>query len=151
MPDRHEQRMYLNDVLARAEERTAARLATAADQPADLLTAAARRLREAATHAIHDGRTTWKLGNTLRSKSPVVVDDTTSPTVLIETWAQRLEAVNDYLTLVHPAVGLALADWLANEAAYQLHLAETGHDGAEDSEYALRVARAVLGQDGGQQ
>ncbi|MFG3050350.1 hypothetical protein ACGFZP_05250 [Kitasatospora sp. NPDC048239] len=48
-----------------------------------------------------------------------------------------------------PALARPLADWLAHEAAYQLHLDETGQDGAEDSTHALAVARAVLGQDGG--
>lgn len=115
-------------------------------KPTDTLAAAANKLRQTANAAIHDGHRTWTLGNTLGSKSPVVVDDTTAPTVLIETWAPQLEAVNEYLTHVHPAVGLALADWLANEAAYQLHLDETGQDGAEDSDHALTVARAVLGE-----
>lgn len=50
MTDRYEQRMYLNDVLARSEERTAARLAAAVapteQHPIDLLAAAAQRLRD---------------------------------------------------------------------------------------------------------
>lgn len=114
--------------------------------PVDLLAAAATRLRTAATEAIHDDRTTWQLGNTLSSKSPVVVDNTTTPTVLIETWAKRLEAVNTYLALVGPATGLAIAAWLEDEADFQRHAAA----GPEDSEHALHVARVVLGQDGGQ-
>ncbi|GAA2838327.1 hypothetical protein RMN57_13080 [Kitasatospora sp. CM 4170] len=112
------------------------------DQPADLLTTAAQHLRAAATAAIHDGRTTWTLGNTLRSNSPVVVDDTTTPTVLIETWAKQLEAVNAYLALLGPATGLAMARML-DQAAEAL----TGQDVPAD-EPALAVARAVLGQDG---
>jgi hypothetical protein len=134
------------------------------DQPADLLTAAATALREAATSAIHDGRTTWQLGNTLGSKSPVVVDDTTTPTVLIETWAKRLEAVNAYLALVGPATGLAVAAWLDKAAkrdrAGIVAAARVWPDNpaeqrawvtAHQDDEALAVARAVLGQDGGQQ
>ncbi|MFG2913320.1 hypothetical protein ACGF0D_10575 [Kitasatospora sp. NPDC048298] len=116
------------------------------DQPADLLAAAATVLREAANAAIHDGRTTWQIGSTCGSKSPVVVDNPGVPTVLIETWAPRLEAVNAYLALVGPATGLAIAAWLEDEAGFQRHAAA----GPEDSEHALAVARAVLGQDGDQ-
>ncbi|MCG6493404.1 hypothetical protein [Kitasatospora sp. A2-31] len=131
------------------------------DQPADLLTAAAEILRSAATGAIHGGRTTWTLGNTLRNGSPVVVDDAAAPTVLIETWAQRLEAVNEYLTRVPPTVGLAVANWLEREAEIwaqcettKAEIAPKGFKlswGINTHDEALAVARAVLGQDGGQQ
>lgn len=114
--------------------------------PADQLTAAATLLHEAATAATHDNRTTWQLGHTRGTKTAVVLDDPDKPTVLIETYAERLERVNAYLTLVGPATGLAVADWLAHEAAYQLHLDETGQDGVEDSSHALAVARAILGE-----
>ncbi|MFF1792642.1 hypothetical protein ACFVXQ_00115 [Kitasatospora sp. NPDC058263] len=120
------------------------------DHPADLLTTAAEILRSAATGAIHGGRTTWQLGSTLGTRTAVVLDNQDTPTVLIETYAERLERVNAYLALVGPATGLAVADWLTHEAVYQRHLDETGQDGAEDSTHALAVARAVLGQDGGQ-
>jgi hypothetical protein len=105
--------------------------------PAQTLTAAATLLREAATAATHEGRTTWTLGNTLRNGSPVVVDDTTKPTVLIETWAARLEAVNEYLTRMHPRVGLALADWLESAAEDVTLLGADPH--------ALTLARQLLG------
>lgn len=104
---------------------------------ASQLTAAAKLLRERATAAIHGGRTTWRLGNTLGTKTAVVLDDPDKPTVLIETYAERLERVNAYLTLVGPATGLALAEWLESAA--------------EDAEQigpdfrALAVARAILG------
>ncbi len=46
----------------------------------------------------------------------MVVDDPDRPTVLIETWAERLEAVNAYVSLVGPVVGRAFAAWLADAA-----------------------------------
>jgi hypothetical protein len=115
------------------------------DQPADLLAAAAEILRSAATSAIHGGRTSWQLGHTRGTKTAVVLDDPDEPTVLIETYAERLERVNAYLALLGPATGLAVARMLdqATEAI-------AGQD-VPDGEPALQVARAVLGQDGGQQ
>jgi hypothetical protein len=113
------------------------------DHPADLLAAAATRLRTAANEAVHNGRTTWMLGNTLGTKTAVVLDDPDKPTVLIETYAERLERVNAYLALVGPATSLAVADWLDDAAEGDAH--------GEHNPYALAVARAVLGQDGGQQ
>lgn len=85
--------------------------------PAQTLTAAAVRLREAAQEAIHEDRPVWRLGNTLGTKTKVVLDDPDKPSVLIETYAARLERVNRYLTMVGPNVGLALADWLEAVAA----------------------------------
>lgn len=111
--------------------------------PADELRAAAALLRDKATEAIHEGRTTWSTGNTLGSRSPVVVDDQEQPSVLIETFAARLERVNSYLALVGPATGLALADWLD---AYGLDWdrCPADHPGAALDEHALAVARQIL-------
>nr|BFD90694.1 hypothetical protein KitaXyl93_20540 [Kitasatospora sp. Xyl93] len=135
------------------------------DHLADLLAAAATRLRAAATEATHNDRTTWQLGHTLGTRTAVVLDDPDKPTVLIETYAERLERVNAYLALVGPATGLAVADWLA-QAARTHRAAESAarrvwrEDGEDDraafvaertDHHALAVARAVLGQDGGQQ
>jgi hypothetical protein len=105
---------------------------------------AADRLRDRAASAIHEDRLTWSTGHTLGSKSPVVVDDQEKPSVLIETWAPRLEAVNAYLALLGPATGLALADWLT---AYAGHLAATAHPEWQETVAgpALAVARAILG------
>lgn len=114
------------------------------DQAADLLTTAAQKLREAATAATHDGRTTWQLGNTLGTKTAVVLDDPDTPTVLIETYAERLEKVNAYLALVGPATGLVVAGWLETAAATYGHLTNANRDAA------LAVARVVLGPDGQQ-
>lgn len=106
------------------------------DNPAQTLRAAAEKLREATTEAIHDNRTTWRRGHTLGTKSAVVLDDPDTPTVLIETYAQRLERVNAYLELVGPATGLAIAEWL-DSAADAADL--IGHD-----HHALAVARQLL-------
>ncbi|MFE7626069.1 hypothetical protein [Streptomyces sp. NPDC057509] len=107
--------------------------------PATELRAAAALLRDKATEAVHEGRTTWSTGNTLGSRSPVVVDDQEQPSVLIETFAARLERVNSYLTLVGPATGLALADWLDTMAR------NSNDEGAAFLDHALAVARQVLG------
>lgn len=125
-------------------------------QPADILRAAADKLRNAATAAIHDDRSTWRRGNTRGSKSPVVVDNTETPTVLIETWAKRLEDVNAYLELVGPALGLAIAGWLDREAEIweqcETTKAEVNAKGFKltwdinTHDQALAVARAILGE-----
>ncbi|MFE9886835.1 hypothetical protein [Streptomyces scopuliridis] len=104
---------------------------------ADELRTAASLIRDKATAAIHEDRTTWSTGHTLGSRSPVVVDDPEKPSVLIETYAARLERVNNYLALLGPATGLALAAWLdsAVEDAEQI--------GADY--HALAVARHING------
>ncbi|MGW2533533.1 hypothetical protein ACWCTD_03445 [Streptomyces sp. NPDC001499] len=109
--------------------------------PADLLRKAASLLHDRATAAIHEGRTTWSTGHTLGSKSPVVVDDQEQPSVLIETYATRLERVNAYLALVGPATGLAVAAWL--ESWTGVDLSEHGPM-PEDTQHALTVARKIL-------
>ncbi|WP_327162836.1 hypothetical protein [Streptomyces zaomyceticus] len=83
---------------------------------ADKLRAAALLVRELAEGATHDGRRTWSPGHTLSSRSPVVVDDHKQPTVLIETWAPRLEAVNAYVAAMDPGLGVLLAELLDDHA-----------------------------------
>lgn len=112
----------------------------------DLRNAAAL-LRDKATAAVHEGRTTWSTGNTLGSRSPVVVDDQEQPSVLIETYAARLERVNSYLAIVGPATGLALANWLEAEAA--TWAGDEVHGSCSPTtctlDAALAVARQILG------
>ncbi|MFB7312942.1 hypothetical protein [Streptomyces sp. NPDC056192] len=128
--------------------------------PAAELREAAALLRDTATAAIHDDRTTWSTGTTLGSKSPVVVDDQEQPSVLIETYATRLEAVNRYLALLGPATGIALADWLdaaaksydatvIGAASVWRRTHETEERDAwvakQTDQHALAVARQILG------
>lgn len=83
------------------------------------LRAAATKLRTAGAAAIHDGRTRWMKGKTLTSKSPVVIDDHETPTVLIETWAARYEDVQAWLEIVAPGLAEPLAahlEQIADEA-----------------------------------
>ncbi|AZM91454.1 hypothetical protein [Streptomyces sp. W1SF4] len=123
--------------------------------PAEELRAAADRLLDRTADAIHNDRLTWATGHTLGSRSPVVVDDPEQPSVLIETYAARLEAVNRYLVLLGPATGLALAHWLSETAVDVAATEGTGGalhpEGGTSKAWtaALDVARAVLGQPSG--
>ncbi|GAA2770451.1 hypothetical protein XF35_38955 [Streptomyces platensis subsp. clarensis] len=118
---------------------------------------AAERLRSLATAAAHEDRTRWMVGHTLGSKSPVVVDNHEKPTVLIESWAQHREQVNDYLAAFgSPMVGLAVAALLEQQAdlledepfhdqvAYPGEPRECSEDchACASEEHALGVARA---------
>lgn len=121
-----------------------------AQSPTETLREAETLLRDKATAAIHEGRTTWSTGHTLGSKSPVVVDDPDQPSVLIETYAARLERVNSYLALVGPATGLALADWLKDSSTLHLPDTECGYCIPSRNRLnlpcpALTVARQILG------
>ncbi|RLU79248.1 hypothetical protein CTZ27_37015 [Streptomyces griseocarneus] len=53
----------------------------------------------------------------------------------------------EYIAAMDPTVGLALADWLHDEATYLEHLETTDADGLDEPEHALRVARLILGED----
>ncbi|MCG0066511.1 hypothetical protein L0F81_25050 [Streptomyces tricolor] len=97
------------------------------------LRTAAQTLRDLAARATHENRRHWTTGNTLGSRSPVVIDHPEQPSVLIETWAARLEAVNRYIAAMDPAVGTLLAQLLDVEA--DVVAARTAHDGTEA--YAL--------------
>ncbi|WP_236241137.1 hypothetical protein [Streptomyces sp. CC228A] len=122
--------------------------------PADELRTAAALLRDLAERATHENRPHWHTGHTLGSRSPVVIDHPDEPSVLIETYAARLEAVNRYVVAMAPAIGTALADWLEHTAKLaslyaDLHHAETGTPVAEPHpdgaiRNALAVARAIL-------
>jgi len=127
--------------------------------PAETLTAAAAKLRDAATAAIHAGRTTWQQGTTIADKASVLLDHPEEPTVLIQAFAERLEQVNVYLALVGPRTGLVMADWLFSEARVHLasiraaeqvwpddEQAQTAWVARQDNPHALAVARALLGE-----
>jgi hypothetical protein len=130
--------------------------------PADELRTAAARLRELAERATHENGPHWSTGHTLGSRSPVVLDHPEEPSVLIETYAARLEAVNRYIAAKDPALGTAVAGWLGQAAHYY----DAGVQAADDvfrddpagreaflttgpgapSEHALAVARAINGE-----
>jgi hypothetical protein len=104
--------------------------------PAEELRTASNILRDRATAAIHEDRTTWATGHTKGSRSPVVLDHPDTPSVLIETYAARLEAVNRYLVLVGPEAGLVIAAWLADAANDAEQIGPNPH--------ALTVARSII-------
>ncbi|PBC72324.1 MULTISPECIES: hypothetical protein [unclassified Streptomyces] len=107
--------------------------------PADTLRAAADKLRALANGATYEDRTTWAPGHTKGSLSAVVLDHPERPGVLIETWASHLEDVNQYIATMGPALGLALADWLASAAEDAEQIGANHH--------ALAVACQILGTD----
>jgi hypothetical protein len=110
--------------------------------------AAADLLRERATKAVHQNRTAWSTTATLGTRSPVVTDHPNSPSVLIETFAGRLEDVNDYLATVNPSVGLLMADWLHFHAVHTARLYELVEGASERvdvSHPAVLLARKILG------
>ncbi|MFI0156157.1 hypothetical protein [Streptomyces lydicus] len=107
--------------------------------PAATLRAAANKLRALAHAATYEDRTTWAPGHTKGSLSAVVLDHPERPGVLIEIWAAHLEDVNAYIAAMGPALGLALADWLAGAAEDAEQIGASHH--------ALTVARQILGSD----
>ncbi|MEV5140345.1 hypothetical protein AB0K71_05950 [Streptomyces syringium] len=122
--------------------------------PAAVLRAAADHLRTLATNAAHEGRHNWDTGHTLGSRSPVVVDHPTQPSVLIETFAARLERVNAFIAAMDPAVGLALAELLATEANVADDIRQASPELTEEQLAAwvqgpLAIARLLLGEDTG--
>lgn len=115
--------------------------------PAEQLHAAAEILRHAAQQATHEQGPRWMLGTTVADKAAVVLDHPDEPTVLIQTYAERLEAVNAYLVRVHPGVGAALADWLDATASEMEAVAGTEYEYGEFASWdaALAVARELAG------
>ncbi|MEU2120022.1 hypothetical protein ABZ567_31295 [Streptomyces sp. NPDC016459] len=83
-----------------------------------VLRTAAEKLRTLAARVVHQDRPRWHLGETLGSKTPVVLDAQEQPSVLVDVWAERREDVNAYLAAyASPHVARAVADWLGCEAA----------------------------------
>lgn len=128
------------------------------DSPADQLTAAAKLLRERATAdyvtsgpwIVHEANGFLRVDNDR---------DTTRKAWTVKTGADLAEENRDtaeYIALMHPGVGLALADWLDREAAIWNDLettkAELGPKGLKltwglsTHAEALAVARQILGQ-----
>lgn len=126
------------------------------DHPADLLAAAAHLLRDRATTAANHGGPTWTYRQTLDSDQHggygtvrtadghrvagggAITGHRQAPGII--------RPYGEWIATMDPATGILIADWLEDEAGFQRNAAA----GAEDSERALAVARAVLGQDGAQ-
>ncbi|WP_224274021.1 hypothetical protein [Streptomyces sp. LS1784] len=125
------------------------------DQPADLLTAAAQRLRDLYASAATHGSPHWTYiqrrdspeyggsgsvcaqdGKTIAGTRASVGGHTRVPAII--------RPYGEWIATMDPATGLAIARML-DQAAEAL----AGQD-IPDDEPALAVARAVLGQDGGQ-
>lgn len=115
--------------------------------PIEEIREAVKVLRETATAAVGaPGREVWFEGTTQLTRTPVVIDDHTCPTVVIETCSERYEAVNRFIATMDPRVALELANLL--EVTVRT-LEEFGEAAASaewvNQDYApLRVARAVL-------
>ncbi|MFJ3289929.1 hypothetical protein ACIPMW_32175 [Streptomyces sp. NPDC086669] len=114
------------------------------------LRTAAQTLCELAERATHEDRPHWNTGHTLGSRSPVVVDHPETPSVLIETYAARLEAVNRYIAAMDPSVGAALAELLEAEA--DVVAARIAQDGTDEyaadfgTHHLLQIARLINGE-----
>ncbi|MEU1284945.1 hypothetical protein [Kitasatospora sp. NPDC005856] len=105
MTDRHEQRIYLNDVLARAEQRTAASLAAPANQPADVLAAAAQRLINGAPE-IANSNIAWALAKWLERE---VRGITASEVAAAQVWPDDPSARAAWIARQQPEHALAVA------------------------------------------
>ncbi|MFF4989655.1 hypothetical protein ACFY19_20850 [Streptosporangium saharense] len=102
--------------------------------PAEELRAAAAHLRQTAAAAVTGDRTRWMVGATLRSKTPVVVDDRDRPTVLIEAFARNYEQVGAWIALACPALAEPFGELLGQIA-----------DGMDDHGAHERYAGTDLG------
>lgn len=107
----------------------------------EVLERAARVVRARAENATHGGNPTWTTSRTLGSNTPVVVDDPTTPAILIETCAPHYERVNDHIILWCPTTAHLVAEvlerwaWTGRNFPDQLH--------RRDAEPVLALARAI--------
>ncbi|WP_127468670.1 hypothetical protein [Streptomyces sp. B27] len=110
---------------------------TPADRPADQLRAAAEKLREEAARAHRASPAPWTVTDehVVRCADGMVVADRSGT----DHPAERADL--PYIALVHPGVGLALADWL-ERAAVNAAVLTWPNDVVEG---ALAVARQLLG------
>ncbi|MFE2407053.1 hypothetical protein ACFXDE_01780 [Kitasatospora sp. NPDC059408] len=116
------------------------------DQPADLLAAAAEVLREHVGYLeLHGIRGPWTV-HSGPSGYPQAISNVGVPLLIANTFTdpKAPPVAATYIALMHPGVGLALADWLDVAAVTWTNLTNANQDAA------LAVARAVLGQVGDQ-
>jgi hypothetical protein len=106
--------------------------------PSKILTAAAKLLREQAGNAQHISPAPWTVDQGGAYGAGVVLARDGATIIADRSCDEHEDAIDlPYIALMHPGVGLALADWL-NDAA-------EGDAQGEINPYALAVARQLLG------
>lgn len=116
--------------------------------PSEILTAAAKLLREQAGNAQHISPAPWTVDREGAYGTGVVLAKDGATIIADRSCDDHEDAIDlPYIALVHPGVGLALADWL--EATALDPDLEREHDGCDRqicaSAAALAVARQLLG------
>lgn len=114
--------------------------------PAEELRAAAAKLRGLTT-ALGDCRGPWYVVNREQRPYPQRIDNIGVPYVVASTTTDPSHppTMADYIATMHPGVGTALADWLELFANTQFDPEATIQETDRSHEYALAVARAILG------
>jgi hypothetical protein len=113
--------------------------------PAQTLTAAAAKLRAFATEAGHRAPGPWIVHEAYGFLRVDNDRDKTKEAWTVKTGADLAEEnrpTAEYIALMHPGVGAALADWL--DSLTGVEVSEHGPM-AEEYQHALAVARAILG------
>jgi hypothetical protein len=115
--------------------------------PAQELRAAAEKLRAAAVETAHRAPGPWRVHEAYGFLRVDNDRDKTREAWTMKTGADLAEenrATAEYIALLHPGVGLAVARWLDSLAGVEV--SEHGPM-AEEYPHALAVARALLGGD----
>ena len=108
--------------------------------PAQELRTAAKKLRAYATEASHRAPGPWIVHEAYGFLRVDNDRDKTKEAWTVKTGADLAEEnrpTAEYIALMHPGVGTALADWMDDAADGDQH--------GEHDPYALAVARAILG------
>lgn len=137
--DRHQHQLYINDVARRAEDKLAAKLAGSGPTPADTLRAAATKLRNAAN--LHGDPGPWLVHQCrgfLRVGPNIPPAHNGWKLTRGADLPEERRDTAEYIALMHPGVGLALAAWLSSAA-------EDAEQIGPDPD-ALATARAILGE-----
>lgn len=112
---------------------------------ADLLRRAATRLRESALAAAEVAPPSWRYAADDPCPNRVLLADDGTQAAAVVYEESELPKLSDYLTVVHPPVALALADWLDSHVGQLTHSGDLRYaDSPGDTQHAVAVARAVL-------
>lgn len=103
----------------------------------ETLRQAATLMRKRAEAATEDP---WTFEDAPNGFSPMVISDAG---IVANTWDKPDLSDAEYIASWHPAVALAVADWLDACVAFLEERPEYTHDGQD---YAFTVARAYLGE-----